>query len=67
MAPPMEETRSIRIIRLAVTIAIAVILASAIGEMMKLSPVLTALLAGGICVGANLVFISAFGRWRGKG
>jgi len=67
MAPPMEETGSIRIIRLAVTIAIAVILASAIGEMMELSPVLTALLAGGICVGANLIFISAFARWRGKG
>jgi len=67
MALPMEETGSLRIIRFAVTIAIAVILASAIGEMMELSPVLTALLAGGICVVANLVFISAFGRWRGRG
>ena len=67
MALPMEETGSIRIIRFAVTIAIAVILASAIGEMMELSPVLTALLAGGICVGANLIFISAFARVRGKG
>ena len=34
---------------------------------MELSPVLTALLAGGICVGANLIFISAFARVRGKG
>ena len=67
MALPMEETGSLRIIRFALTIAIAVILASAIGEMMELSPVLTALLAGGICVGANLIFISAFARWRGKG
>lgn len=67
MALPMEETGSIRIIRFAVTIAIAVILASAIGEMMELSAVLTGLLAGGICVGANLIFISAFGRWQGKG
>jgi FlaG/FlaF family flagellin (archaellin) len=35
MALPMEETGSLRIIRFAVTIAIAVILASAIGEMME--------------------------------
>jgi hypothetical protein len=67
MALPMEETGSLRIIRFALTIAIAVILASAVGEMMELSPVLTALLAGGICVGANIIFISAFGRWQRKG
>lgn len=67
MASPMEETRSIRILRFAVTIAIAVILGSAIGGMMELSPMLTALLAGGICLAANLIFIYAFGRWRKAG
>jgi len=60
----MVETRSLRILQMVVTIALGLFLGTYFGHFLELSPIGTGLLAGGICLLANIITTPILGLGR---
>ena len=57
----MIDTRSLRIFQMIVTIGLGFYLGTYFGHLLELSPIGTGLLAGGICLLANIIMTPIFG------
>lgn len=60
----MVDTKSLRILQMIATIGLGFFLGSYFGHLLELSPVGTGLLAGGICLLANIITTPILGLGR---